>query len=115
MSNDAASRGVDLYQRHAVAIATSNTAANELERPGENRHMAQSAHRWMMTEAGDDDRSGQAAEQGGVRSVSTGPIQVAPFVGHHPLDDTNRIFESVHAGELGRRAVLIPIDQGGTR
>ena len=40
--------------------------------------------------------------------VLDGRIRVAPFVEHHPLDDINDIFESVHAGKLGRRAVLIP-------
>jgi 6-hydroxycyclohex-1-ene-1-carbonyl-CoA dehydrogenase len=40
--------------------------------------------------------------------VLDGRIKVAPFIERHPLDDINEIFESVHAGKLGRRAVLIP-------
>lgn len=35
-------------------------------------------------------------------------VQVAPFVETHPLKDINRIFEAVHAGELTRRAILVP-------
>ncbi len=40
--------------------------------------------------------------------VLSGKIQVAPFVEQHPLAEINRVFESVHAGELKRRAVLVP-------
>jgi 6-hydroxycyclohex-1-ene-1-carbonyl-CoA dehydrogenase len=46
--------------------------------------------------------------------VLDGRIQVAPFIERHPLDDINEIFESVHAGELRRRAVLIPPARGDT-
>jgi 6-hydroxycyclohex-1-ene-1-carbonyl-CoA dehydrogenase len=40
--------------------------------------------------------------------VMDGKVKVAPFVEHHPLSQINEIFESVHAGKLSRRAVLIP-------
>jgi len=40
--------------------------------------------------------------------VMSGRIKVAPFVERHPLDDINRIFAAVHAGQLKRRAVLVP-------
>ncbi len=40
--------------------------------------------------------------------VLEGSIKVAPFVEQHPLSDINKIFATVHAGEMKRRAVLIP-------
>jgi 6-hydroxycyclohex-1-ene-1-carbonyl-CoA dehydrogenase len=40
--------------------------------------------------------------------VLNGRVKVAPFVEKHPLRDINRIFEAVHAGQLARRAVLVP-------
>lgn len=40
--------------------------------------------------------------------VLDGRVKVAPFVETHPLTDINRIFEAVHAGELTRRAILVP-------
>ncbi len=49
---------------------------------------------------------------GALDLVLDGRIQVAPFVERHPMDDINDIFDSVHAGKLARRAVLIPNGQG---
>jgi 6-hydroxycyclohex-1-ene-1-carbonyl-CoA dehydrogenase len=40
--------------------------------------------------------------------VLNGRVKVAPFVEKHPLSDINRVFEAVHAGELKRRAILVP-------
>ena len=40
--------------------------------------------------------------------VLSGRIKVAPFVEKHPLDEINRIFGAVHAGQLKRRAILVP-------
>lgn len=40
--------------------------------------------------------------------VLDGRVRVSPFVARHPLSDINRVFEAVHAGEMKRRAVLIP-------
>ena len=45
--------------------------------------------------------------------VLDGRVKVAPFVEHHPLDEINAIFETVHAGALKRRAVLVPEARGG--
>jgi 6-hydroxycyclohex-1-ene-1-carbonyl-CoA dehydrogenase len=43
-----------------------------------------------------------------VELVLAGKIRVAPFVEKHPLAEINRVFAAAHAGELRRRAVLIP-------
>jgi 6-hydroxycyclohex-1-ene-1-carbonyl-CoA dehydrogenase len=40
--------------------------------------------------------------------VLAGRVKVAPFVEKHPLADIVRVFEAAHAGELERRAVLVP-------
>ena len=40
--------------------------------------------------------------------VLAGRVKVAPFVEKHPLADISRVFEAAHAGELERRAVLVP-------
>ncbi len=40
--------------------------------------------------------------------VLAGRVKVAPFVEKHPLADIGRVFEAAHAGELERRAVLVP-------
>ena len=40
--------------------------------------------------------------------VLSGKIKVASFVEKHPLAEINHVFEAVHAGELKRRAVLVP-------
>ena len=40
--------------------------------------------------------------------VLDGRVKVAPFVERHPMDEINDVFEAVHAGKLGRRAVLVP-------
>lgn len=40
--------------------------------------------------------------------VTTGRIQVGRFIEKHPLADINRVFAAVHAGEIKRRAVLVP-------
>lgn len=40
--------------------------------------------------------------------VLEGRVKVAPFVEKHPLADIGRVFEAAHAGELERRAVLVP-------
>jgi 6-hydroxycyclohex-1-ene-1-carbonyl-CoA dehydrogenase len=40
--------------------------------------------------------------------VLNGHVEVAAFVEKHPLSDINRIFAAAHAGELKRRAVLVP-------
>jgi len=45
---------------------------------------------------------------GALDLVLDGKVQVKPFVEHHPLDEINAIFEAVHAGELKRRAILVP-------
>jgi 6-hydroxycyclohex-1-ene-1-carbonyl-CoA dehydrogenase len=41
--------------------------------------------------------------------VLDGHVRVTPFVEKHPLSEINRVFEAVHAGELKRRAVLVPM------
>jgi 6-hydroxycyclohex-1-ene-1-carbonyl-CoA dehydrogenase len=38
----------------------------------------------------------------------SGKITLKPFVELHPLSDINRIFHAAHAGQLTRRAVLVP-------
>jgi 6-hydroxycyclohex-1-ene-1-carbonyl-CoA dehydrogenase len=40
--------------------------------------------------------------------VLNAEVKVGPYVEQHPLSDINHIFEAVHAGKLGRRAVLVP-------
>jgi 6-hydroxycyclohex-1-ene-1-carbonyl-CoA dehydrogenase len=40
--------------------------------------------------------------------VLSGRIKLSQFVEKHPLNDINRIFETVHHGELKRRAILVP-------
>jgi 6-hydroxycyclohex-1-ene-1-carbonyl-CoA dehydrogenase len=40
--------------------------------------------------------------------VLNGKVKVASFVEKHPLADINHVFEAVHAGQLKRRAVLVP-------
>ncbi len=40
--------------------------------------------------------------------VLSGKIKVTSFVEKHPLADINQVFEAVHAGQLKRRAVLVP-------
>jgi 6-hydroxycyclohex-1-ene-1-carbonyl-CoA dehydrogenase len=40
--------------------------------------------------------------------VLSGKVKVTPFVEKHPLADINHVFEAVHAGQLKRRAVLVP-------
>jgi 6-hydroxycyclohex-1-ene-1-carbonyl-CoA dehydrogenase len=40
--------------------------------------------------------------------VLQGRVQVGPFVEKHPLADINHVFAAVHAGEVQRRAVLVP-------
>ena len=40
--------------------------------------------------------------------VLSGKVKVTSFVEKHPLKDINRVFEAVHAGQLKRRAVLVP-------
>ena len=40
--------------------------------------------------------------------VLSGKVKVASFVEKHPLADINHVFEAVHAGQLKRRAVLVP-------
>ena len=40
--------------------------------------------------------------------VLNGHVKVAPFVEKHPLSEINQVFEMAHAGELKRRAVLVP-------
>ncbi len=40
--------------------------------------------------------------------VLAGRVRLAPFIERHPLVDINRIFPAAHAGELKRRAVLVP-------
>jgi len=37
-----------------------------------------------------------------------GKVQIKPFVEAHPLDDINRVLAAVHAGEIKKRAVLVP-------
>jgi len=44
--------------------------------------------------------------------VLEGKIALAPFVEQQPLDDINRVFAAVHAGELDRRAILVPASEG---
>jgi 6-hydroxycyclohex-1-ene-1-carbonyl-CoA dehydrogenase len=43
-----------------------------------------------------------------VELVASGTVAVKPFVRHLPLDDIQSAFESAHAAEDPRRAVLIP-------
>jgi 6-hydroxycyclohex-1-ene-1-carbonyl-CoA dehydrogenase len=40
--------------------------------------------------------------------VLSGKVKVTSFVEKHPLADINHVFEAVHAGQLKRRAVLVP-------
>jgi len=40
--------------------------------------------------------------------VLNGKVKVTSFVEKHPLADINHVFEAVHAGQLKRRAVLVP-------
>jgi 6-hydroxycyclohex-1-ene-1-carbonyl-CoA dehydrogenase len=40
--------------------------------------------------------------------VLNGRVKVAPFVEKHPLSDINRVFEAAHAGEIKKRAILVP-------
>ena len=40
--------------------------------------------------------------------VLSGKIKVTSFVEKHPLAEINQVFEAVHAGQLSRRAVLVP-------
>jgi 6-hydroxycyclohex-1-ene-1-carbonyl-CoA dehydrogenase len=40
--------------------------------------------------------------------VLSGKVKVTSFVEKHPLSDINHVFEAVHAGQLKRRAVLVP-------
>ena len=40
--------------------------------------------------------------------VLDGRVQVGLFIEKHPLDDINRVFSAVHAGEIRRRVVLVP-------
>ncbi|HLG52289.1 MAG TPA: 6-hydroxycyclohex-1-ene-1-carbonyl-CoA dehydrogenase [Steroidobacteraceae bacterium] len=40
--------------------------------------------------------------------VLDGRVQVGRFIEKHPLDDINQVFAAVHAGEIKRRAVLVP-------
>jgi 6-hydroxycyclohex-1-ene-1-carbonyl-CoA dehydrogenase len=40
--------------------------------------------------------------------VLDGRVKVTPFVERHPLSEINRVLEAVHAGQLTRRAVLVP-------
>jgi 6-hydroxycyclohex-1-ene-1-carbonyl-CoA dehydrogenase len=35
-------------------------------------------------------------------------IRVSPFVEKHPLEDINKVFDAAHAGQLKKRAVLVP-------
>ena len=40
--------------------------------------------------------------------VLNGRVKVTDFIEKHPLDDINKVFAAAHAGELKRRAVLVP-------
>jgi len=40
--------------------------------------------------------------------VLSGRVSMLPFVERHPLSEINEIFASAHAGELTRRAILVP-------
>ena len=40
--------------------------------------------------------------------VLSGKVKVTSFVEKHPLSDINHVFEAFHAGQLKRRAVLVP-------
>ena len=40
--------------------------------------------------------------------IGEGRIQVSPFVERHPLTDINAVLDAAHAGELQKRAVLVP-------
>lgn len=39
-------------------------------------------------------------------------IELAPFIERHPLDDINSVLEAAHAGQLTRRAILVPDQKG---
>lgn len=41
--------------------------------------------------------------------VLEGKVAIAPFVELHPLDDINHVFHAVHAREIRKRAVLVPV------
>lgn len=40
--------------------------------------------------------------------VLNGRVKVTDFIEKHPLDNINKVFAAAHAGELKRRAVLVP-------
>ena len=40
--------------------------------------------------------------------VTTGQVEIAPFVKRFPLDEINQVFERVHKGDIRERPVLIP-------
>src|SRR3974377_1318891 len=40
--------------------------------------------------------------------VLKGQVRVAPFIEKHPLLHINQVLSAVHAGEIKRRAVLVP-------
>ncbi len=40
--------------------------------------------------------------------ITTGKVQVAPFVSFHDLDDINNVLDAAHEGRLQARAVLCP-------
>ncbi|MFQ6003945.1 MAG: 6-hydroxycyclohex-1-ene-1-carbonyl-CoA dehydrogenase [Woeseia sp.] len=40
--------------------------------------------------------------------VLTGQVSMLPFIERHPMSEINEIFARAHAGELDRRAILVP-------
>jgi 6-hydroxycyclohex-1-ene-1-carbonyl-CoA dehydrogenase len=40
--------------------------------------------------------------------IAADRIEVSPFVEKHPLDEINRVLDAAHAGDLRKRAVLVP-------
>ncbi len=46
--------------------------------------------------------------------VLSGRVRVGPFIEKHPLGQINEVFRAVHAGEIKRRAILVPESSGST-
>lgn len=45
---------------------------------------------------------------GALDLVLAGKVKLSPFVEQHPLDTINEVFRAVHAGEMKRRAIMVP-------
>lgn len=47
---------------------------------------------------------------GALELVTSGKVQLLPFVEQRPLDDINDVFQAVHDGKLVRRQILVPTE-----